>query len=250
MTTPTYHVIIPARYGSHRLPGKPLLDIAGKPLIRHVVECAKRTRACSVTVATDDARIAQAVQAFGGAVVMTSPAHPCGSDRIAEAVDELGFDDQEIIVNMQGDEPELPAILVDQVVQLLAGQPSASIATMAAPLDDVMQLDDPSVVKVITDRDGYALYFSRAAIPHTRDIDLSKRMSGLRRHLGIYAYYCGYLRRFATRAVCPPEQRECLEQLRALWYGEKIVCADALEIPAPGIDTPADLERIRRLMER
>ena len=249
-----FHIIIPARYASSRLPGKPLLDIGGKPMIRHVVECAGRSAAASVTVATDDARIEHAVTAFGGTAVMTSPHHRCGADRIAEAVDKLGFADHEIIVNVQGDEPDMPPALINQVAELLAHRQHAAIATASAPLDHCAQLADPSVVKVVTDRDGYALYFSRAAIPWMRDDapagPANPAAGTLRRHLGIYAYRCDYLRRFSKRRACELEKQENLEQLRALWHGEKIACADAVEVPAPGIDTPADLERIRRTTGR
>lgn len=247
MAMPPFHVIIPARYDSNRLPGKPLADIDGKPMIRRVVECARRSAADSVTVATDDARIERAVKEFGGTAVMTSPDHPSGTDRIAEAADKLAFSDREIIVNVQGDEPEIPPALIEQVAELLARREDAVMATASAPLGDAGQLNDPSVVKVVTDRDGYALYFSRAAIPRMRDdTPLPDAAGVVRRHLGIYAYRCGYLRRFARRPVCELEKHEQLEQLRALWHGEKIACAEAVEIPAPGIDTPADLARIRR----
>lgn len=238
-----FHVIIPARYEATRLPGKPLLDIGGKPMIQRVVECASRSAASSVTVATDDVRIEQAVKEFGGAVVMTLSAHPSGSDRIAEAIDHLRLKDHEIIVNVQGDEPDMPAALIDQVAELLAQQQLALMATAATALDDPAQLNDPAVVKVVTDRHGYALYFSRAAIPwHDQ---AAPAPHAVRRHIGIYAYSGGYLRRFCERDVCALEEHEKLEQLRVLWHGEKIACADAVEIPGAGIDTPADLERAR-----
>ena len=238
---PPFHVIIPARYGASRLPGKPLADIGGQPMIQRVVECARRSAAASVSVATDDARIECAVRAFGGAVVMTAGDHPSGTDRIAEAVGKLGFSDAEIIVNLQGDEPEMPPALIDQVAELLARRPLAAMATASAPIDHPEQLDDPSVVKVAVDSAGYARCFSRSAISRSRD----DPAGAARRHLGIYAYRCGYLKQFAQRPVCEPEKRERLEQLRALWHGDKIACAEAVEVPAPGIDTPADLERVR-----
>lgn len=247
-----FHVIIPARYASRRLPGKPLLMIGGKPMIQHVVECATRSAASSVTVATDDARIKQAVQAFGGTAIMTSPNHVCGTDRIAEAIDKLSFSDAEIIVNVQGDEPQMPPALINQVAKLLAKQSLAALATLAVPLDNPAQLKDSAVVKVVVDRDGYALYFSRAAIPWVRD-ETEKAVKNVtqvvQRHLGIYAYAGDYLRRFSKRQACELEKYEKLEQLRALWYGEKIACAQAVAIPAPGIDTTADLARIRQTSE-
>ncbi|MGI9311663.1 MAG: 3-deoxy-manno-octulosonate cytidylyltransferase [bacterium] len=282
---PRFHVIIPARYQSQRLPGKPLLDVGGKTMIERVVECARRSGAKSVAVATDDARIERAVRAFGAVAVMTSPRHACGADRIAEATDALRLDADEIVVNLQGDEPQMPPALIDQFAALLARDRDAAIATAMAPLD-AAQWHDPSVVKVVVNGDGDALYFSRAPIPWSPDRDddddngddsrrgfsdrqgaqrvnegayentqpkepggatrpSGKNTSEARRHLGIYAYRCGYLRRFAARGACALEARERLEQLRALWHGDRIVCADAVEVPAAGIDTPADLERVR-----
>ena len=239
-----FHVLIPARYASTRLPGKPLVDIAGKPMIQRVVECAARSAAASVTVATDDERIARAVGGFGGAAIMTAAAHQSGTDRIAEAAEKLGIGDHEIIVNLQGDEPQMPASLIDQVAELLARQAAdgALMATASAPLD-AAQMDDEAVVKVVTDRAGFALYFSRAAIARPRD---SAAPPTARRHLGIYAYRHAYLKIFAARPPCAPEKAEQLEQLRTLWHGEKIACAEAVETPPPGVDTPEDLARIRR----
>ncbi|MDD9858415.1 MAG: 3-deoxy-manno-octulosonate cytidylyltransferase [Gammaproteobacteria bacterium] len=240
-----FHIIIPARYGARRLPGKPLLDLGGKPMIQRVVECARRSAAASVTVATDEARIARAVTDFGGTAVMTAAHHLCGTDRIAEAAAHLGFEEHEIIVNLQGDEPLMPPALIDQVARHLAHRLHAAMATASAPLDPG-QLTDPSVVKVVTDRDGYALYFSRAAIAWMRDAPHHDATAVARRHIGIYAYRCGYLQRFSARPACALEQHEQLEQLRGLWYGDRIACAEAVEIPAAGIDTPGDVARIRR----
>jgi len=237
-----FHVIIPARYASRRLPGKPLLDIGGKPMIVRVVECARRSAAASVTVATDDRRIARAAGDFGAKAVMTAREHRCGAERINEAADALGLADEEIIVNVQGDEPDMPAALIDQVAHLLAQKPLASMATAAAPLD-AAQLHRTSVVKVVADCDGYALFFSRAAIAWPAE---GAPRGIARRHLGIYAYRREYLRRFASLDACELERSEQLEQLRALWHGDKIACADALEAPSAGIDTRADLERARR----
>ena len=254
MKMTSFHIIIPARYGSSRLSGKPLAKIGGLPMIQHVVERAKRSAAASVIVATDDDRIARAVsdQPDGCLSAMTSPDHASGTDRIAEAVDNLDFADHEIIVNVQGDEPDMPPALIDQVAELLAQEADhgAVMATASAPLDTPAQLHDPSVVKVVTDRDGYALYFSRAAIGRRHAEEALPDAASVRRHIGIYAYRCGYLRQFAQRPVCELEKHEQLEQLRVLWYGEKIACAEAVEIPAPGIDTPADLVRIRRAIGR
>lgn len=241
-----FHIIIPARYGARRLPGKMLLDLGGKPMIQRVVECARHSAAASVTVATDDARIARAVTDFGATAVMSDALHSCGTDRIAEAAARLGFEEHEIIVNLQGDEPLMPPALINQVAQHLARRPCAAMATASAPLAPG-QLADPSVVKVVTDQDGYALYFSRAAIARRPAPPEHDGTTVARRHIGIYAYRYGYLRRFSARPACALEQYERLEQLRVLWYGDRIACAEALEIPATGIDTPDDAARIRRI---
>ncbi len=245
-----FHVIIPARYGSSRLPGKVLLPIGGKPVIQHVVERCSQSAAQCVVVATDDQRILEAVEAFAGIAVLTSPHHPSGSDRIAEAVNILGLDDDAIIINVQGDEPTMPGALIDQLAGALVNDAAASMATACVRLDDQDQLADPAVVKVVRDRKGHAVYFSRATIPWVR----GETSSGLaqcavqyaRRHLGIYAYRAGYLRVFAARGSCELENLEKLEQLRGLWHGDKILCVDAIAVPEPGIDTPIDLHRARR----
>ena len=250
MNTPLFHVIIPARYASHRLPGKALLDIGGKPMIQHVVERCNQSAAKSVVVATDDDRIVDVVKGFGGDAVLTSRDHPSGSDRIAEACRILGLEDQDIIVNVQGDEPDMPAALIDQVAQALASDGVASMATASTLLEDRSQLTDPSVVKVVTDRKGYAIYFSRATIPWVRSENSSKLAETAikygRRHLGIYAYRAGYIKTFAARESCELENLEKLEQLRGIWYGDRILCVDAVDTPGPGIDTEQDLERARK----
>lgn len=251
-----FHILIPARLNATRLPRKPLLPIGDKPMIQHIVERAQQSGARSITVATDHAEVQAAVQAFANhtdttttQAILTSPDHPCGSDRIAEAIDLLNLPDDTLIVNVQGDEPQIPPRLITQVADLLAQKqpdtPAIKIATATAPLADPAHLTDPSIVKVVTDHADNALYFSRAAIPHQRDGDESDTPQKPRRHLGIYAYRAAYLREFAKRPPCPLEQHEKLEQLRALWYGDKIACAQAIEIPPPGIDTPADLARVR-----
>jgi 3-deoxy-manno-octulosonate cytidylyltransferase (CMP-KDO synthetase) len=250
MSTPPFHVIIPARYASHRLPGKALLDIGGKPMIQHVVERCKQSAARSVVVATDDNRIVEVVKGFGADVILTSTDHPSGSDRIAEASRILSLEDREIIVNVQGDEPDMPAALIDQVALVLANDGAASMATACTLLEDHSQLTDPSVVKVVIDRSGYAMYFSRATIPWVRSENSSKlaqtALQHGRRHLGIYAYRAGYIQEFAARESCELENLEKLEQLRGLWYGDRILCVDAVQTPGPGIDTEQDLERARK----
>lgn len=248
-----FHVIIPARYASTRLPGKPLLDIAGKPMIRHVWEQALKSQALSVTVATDDQRIADACAAFGADVVMTRADHPSGTDRLQEVVTSMGLEPGDCVVNVQGDEPMIPPSLIDQVAANLLSHPQASIATLAEPLTDIEAIFNPNVVKLVTDHQGFALYFSRAPIPWCRDSfaaqprEIPEGMS-FRRHIGLYAYKVGFLHDYVRWAPSPLETAESLEQLRALWFGCRIQVADACEAPAAGIDTIDDLERVRAML--
>lgn len=248
-------VIIPARYGSTRLPAKPLSDIGGKPLIQYVHERAHEAGADEVIIATDDVRIRDAAQAFGAQVCMTDTAHTSGTDRIAEVARLRGYSDDAIVVNLQGDEPLMPPTLLRQVATNLANHPPAAIATLCEAITDPAHLFEPSIVKVVMDREGYALYFSRATVPWDRD----HFASGARtlpprtryyRHMGMYAYRAGFLRSYAGLPPCPLEQSESLEQLRALWYGHRIHVAEALERGEAGVDTPADLERIRAVLAR
>ncbi len=226
------------------------MDIAGKPMIQRVVEQAQQSAASWVIVATDDVRIETAVKEFGGEVVMTSTEHQSGGDRIAEATTILGLDDDCLIVNVQGDEPDMPPSLINQVAELLESKPEAAMATASAPLENDEQLLDPSIVKVVTDKDDYALYFSRATIPWVRSESSSDMADNavdiVRRHLGIYAYRSGYIQQFSSRSPCSLEQLEKLEQLRVLWHGERIACAYANEIPSPGVDNTQDLDNARR----
>lgn len=241
------HVIIPARFASTRLPGKPLLDIAGQPMIVRVVERAQASGAERVVVATDDERIERAVRAFGADVIMTRSDHPSGTDRLAEAVARLDLDDNAIVVNLQGDEPLMPPSLIREVATLLAARPGAAMATACHAITSREDFLDPNVVKVVTDDQGYALYFSRAPIPWPRDVMLGKSSSPLKafRHIGLYAYRAGFVARYAGWPACPLETTESLEQLRVLWHGEKIAVVEADEAPPAGVDTPEDLERVR-----
>jgi 3-deoxy-manno-octulosonate cytidylyltransferase (CMP-KDO synthetase) len=251
--TQAFTVVIPARYASTRLPGKPLQDIAGKPMIQHVWEQARRSTAQRVVVATDDARIVEACQAFGAEVLATRVDHNSGTDRLAEVASQLGLPADAIVVNVQGDEPLIPPAIIDQVAANLAAHPEAGIATLAEPIRDVQALFNPNVVKVAADLDGLALTFSRAPLPWARDAFAASRdqlPAGVpyRRHIGIYAYRAGFLHDFVAWGPCWLENTECLEQLRALWHGVRIHVADALEAPPAGVDTPEDLERVRRLL--
>ncbi|MBE2895553.1 3-deoxy-manno-octulosonate cytidylyltransferase [Pasteurellaceae bacterium HPA106] len=251
-----FTVIIPARFASSRLPGKPLADIVGKPMIQHVWEQAKKAGAQRVVVATDDERVKSAVEQFGGEVCMTSASHNSGTERLAEVIDVLGLSDDDIVVNVQGDEPLIPPAIIQQVANLLAGS-KAKMATLAVPIDEASELANPNVVKALCDKDGYVLYFSRAPIPWHRDEFAAQAVSNAQsavrafpylRHIGLYAYRAGFIRQYIAWAPSPIEQIESLEQLRVLWYGEKIHIAIAQETPAVGVDTEEDLEKVRQIL--
>ncbi|PAV49910.1 3-deoxy-manno-octulosonate cytidylyltransferase [Pseudomonas sp. HAR-UPW-AIA-41] len=248
-----FTVVIPARYASSRLPGKPLQDIAGKPMVQHVWEQAKKSAASRVVIATDDARIVEACQAFGAEVLLTDAGHNSGTDRLAEVATQLQLAPDAIVVNVQGDEPLIPPAIIDQVAANLAAHPEAGIATLAEPIDSIETLFNPNAVKVSSDINGLALTFSRAPLPWARDALARSRdelPAGVpyRRHIGIYAYRAGFLHDFVAWGPCLLEDTECLEQLRALWHGVRIHVADALQSPPAGVDTPEDLERVRRLL--
>lgn len=254
----SFVVVIPARYASTRLPGKPLADIHGKPMVQHVVEKALQSGADRVIVATDDARVQQALLSTGVEVCMTSPDHQSGTERLAEVCRHYGFAADTIIVNVQGDEPLIPPAIIRQVADNLAAA-TAPMATLSVPIRDAEEAFNPNAVKVVTDKDGYALYFSRATIPWDRDrFAASDRIAGsheqigdhYQRHIGIYAYRAGFIQRYVDWAPSVLEQVEALEQLRVLWYGEKIHVAQALEAPPVGVDTQADLEKVRAFLAK
>ncbi|EEY38220.1 3-deoxy-manno-octulosonate cytidylyltransferase [Vibrio mimicus] len=248
----SFTVVIPARYQSTRLPGKPLADIGGKPMIQWVYEQAMQAGADRVIVATDDKRVEQAVQAFGGVVCMTSPDHQSGTERLAEVVEKMAIPADHIVVNVQGDEPLIPPVIIRQVADNLAAC-SAPMATLAVEIEDEAEVFNPNAVKVITDKNGYALYFSRATIPWDRDnfakVDRSIAQP-LLRHIGIYAYRAGFINTYLHWQPSQLEKIECLEQLRVLWHGEKIHVAVALEAPPAGVDTPEDLEVVRQFIAK
>jgi len=235
-------VIIPARYAASRLPGKLLLDLAGKPVIEHVVERAMQSGARRVVVATDDIRIERALGHTGAEIVLTHADHQSGTDRIAQAAEILNLPDDEIIINVQGDEPDMPAELIQQMAITLVSQNDADMCTACTAITDPALINDPNVVKVVRDAQQRALYFSRAPIAFDRD---AQHAFAYRRHLGIYAYRAAYVIAFSAAPVCALEKTEKLEQLRALYRGETIYCPDAIRAPGIGIDTPADLERAR-----
>lgn len=243
-------VVIPARYASTRFPGKPLVEIDGKPMLAHVIDRARESGAEEVVVATDDARIEQAATAYGCDVAMTRSDHASGTDRIAEVVDQRGWKDDAIVVNAQGDEPLLPPQMIRAVAKSLQTHPDAAIATACHRIDEIGEFLDPNAVKVVFDDNGYALYFSRAPIPWPRDAfarernALPQRLPAFR-HIGIYAYRCAFLRAYTALPPAPIERFESLEQLRALAHGYRIAVAIAEQAPPPGIDTPADLARLQ-----
>lgn len=240
------HVIIPARYASTRLPGKPLADIAGKPMIQHVYERARESGARSVTVATDDARIRDACEKFGARVVMTAETHRSGTERLAEAIGQLRLSADAIVVNVQGDEPLMPPALIRRTAEVLAAHTDAVVATVCCPILENAELQNPNVVKVVRDARGYALYFSRAPIPFARDGGRAPAC----RHIGLYAYRAGYVAQYLKLALSPYEQAEQLEQLRVLWHGGRIVLWETDQTPPAGVDSPEDLERVRTLLKK
>jgi 3-deoxy-manno-octulosonate cytidylyltransferase (CMP-KDO synthetase) len=247
-----YSIVIPARMASQRLPGKPLLDIAGRSLIEHVYRRARASSARNVVIATDSEEIVEAAQAFGARAVLTSADHQSGSDRIAECADQLGWDDDALVVNLQGDEPLMPAACLDQAAALLGADREAAAASLYWPITDAAEAADPNVVKVVVGRDGAALYFSRSVVPHARgfsDLEAALR-SGLawKRHIGLYAYRAGALRAFAAMRPTPLESAEKLEQLRFLEHGLRIVMAEAAAPIPAGVDTPQDLQRVAGLI--
>lgn len=247
-------VVIPARHASTRLPGKPLADIGGRPMVVRVAERARASGAREVIVATDHPDVMAAVVGHGFDACMTRADHACGTDRIAEVVRSRGYADDTLLVNVQGDEPLMDPGLIGDLARHLAERPRASMATACHPLSDMADMLNPNVVKVVLDRDGWALYFSRAPIPYARDsfgAAAPALPAGLPayRHLGIYAYRAGFLAHYSALPPAPLERFEALEQLRALWHGERIAMMVTSRAAGPGVDTPADLERARQLTQ-
>jgi 3-deoxy-manno-octulosonate cytidylyltransferase (CMP-KDO synthetase) len=245
-------VVIPARYASTRLPGKALLDIAGRPMVVHVADRAQASGAAEVLVAVDDERVAHAVREHGHRAVMTSARHASGTDRLAEVTRLQGWSAERIVVNVQGDEPRIAPGLIREVARTLADHPEAEMSTACHALHSVRELFDPNCVKVVLDRAGDAMYFSRAPIPWARDAFAHGRSvlpAGLPvyRHIGIYAYRCGFLAAYPQLQPPAIETFEALEQLRALWHGHRICVAIAQDAPEAGVDTAEDLEAVRRL---
>jgi 3-deoxy-manno-octulosonate cytidylyltransferase (CMP-KDO synthetase) len=245
-----FTVIVPARLASTRLPNKPLADIGGVPMIVRVAQRAALSQARQVVVATDSVEVQRACEQHGIPALMTRADHASGSDRLAEACEQLGLDGKETVVNVQGDEPLIAPAMIDACARTLAEQPHCVMATVAHELDDPSEFANPNVVKLVTDKAGIALYFSRAPMPWWRDGGgaLPCGRNAALRHVGLYAYHAGFLRRFPQLAVSPLEQIESLEQLRVLWHGERIAVHVSAERPGPGVDTPEDLARVRALI--
>ncbi len=249
--TGTFHVVIPARYGSNRLPGKPLVDLAGKPMIVRVAELAGRTGAIDVTVATDDKRVLEAVRAYGLDAILTRSEHRSGSDRVNEVAEQLGFSGESIVINLQGDEPLLPPQLISQLAEAMAADPSCRVCTLREAITATEQMQDPDLVKVVFDTNDSALYFSRAAIPANRADNNYDRLAELGnlgwRHVGLYGFRVAALSEFVRLPPSSLERGEMLEQLRLLESGVGIKVIEAgLPVPA-GVDTAADLERVRKI---
>ena len=244
----SYFIIIPARYSSTRLPGKPLLDIAGKPMIQYVYERAKSSSAEQVIVATDDQRILDAVEAFGGRAIMTNKDHPSGTDRLEEVVRKLKLDDEKIVVNLQGDEPLLSVNAIEQVATNLAVNSDCGMATLCERINDNNELVNTNVVKVVRDLANHALYFSRSTIPYPRDGEFEAKKGGWYRHMGIYAYRVNVLKQYVQWPPAPLERSEMLEQLRALYNNIRIHCDEGCESIPAGVDTQADLDRVRKIL--
>jgi len=246
-----FTVLIPARLASTRLPNKPLADIGGVPMVvrvaQRVMSLTSPAGKVRVVVAADSPDIITACQTHGVEAVLTRVDHPSGSDRLAEACQLLGLSDDGIVVNVQGDEPLIDPALVGAVAQLLTQRPEASMSTAAHAIDNWVEFTNPNVVKVVLDARGLALYFSRAPIPHWRDQVCALPSPAPLRHIGIYGYRVGFLRQFPTLAQAPIEITESLEQLRAMWHGHRIAVHISKHAPGPGVDTPEDLERVRRL---
>ena len=242
-----FAVVIPSRYASQRLPGKPLIEIRGKPMIQHVYERACASAATQVVIATDDERIAEAAESFGATVCMTSARHQSGTERIAEVADVMDWPDDKVVVNLQGDEPTMPPQLIDQCAALL-GDATADVATLASPFLSQSDFENPNCVKVVRDLAGHAIYFSRATIPYPRDGDRDARAVALHHH-GIYAYRCGVLRRFVAAEPSDLEVCEQLEQLRALSLGMTIAVGVPAERPGAGVDVADDIARVERELQ-
>lgn len=249
----SYRVVIPARYSSLRLPGKPLRLLAGKTMLEHVYHRACQSGAEDVIIATDDPRIDEAAKSFNAHVCLTADTHTSGTERLAEVVSVCAFDDNDIIVNLQGDEPLMPVACIEQVAQALQDNPQAQVSTLCARIHKSEEIFDPHIVKVVRDKNETALYFSRAPIPwfqgkfDQRPAELSEQAEHYR-HIGLYAYRAGYIKTYVNQSPAMMETVESLEQLRVLWHGGKIIVPEAVAVPGPGVDTEEDLKKVEALL--
>ena len=244
-----YKIVIPARYGSSRLPGKPLIELAGKPMVQHVYERALATGISDIVIATDDQRIYDVAIGFGAQVIMTSVDHENGTERIAEVAKKLGWHDDDVIVNVQGDEPLIPRELIELTAKGLLDHPEAGMSSLCTPITSAEDAFDPNAVKAVLDNRGFAMYFSRAPIPWDRDLykhgaDKITEIAPVFRHIGMYGYRVSFLKQYSEMEMTALEQAECLEQLRALCYGVKIHMGVIDQPPGHGVDTPADVARV------
>lgn len=251
----SFRIVIPARFASTRLPGKPLREICGKPMIVHVIERAKHSNAEEVIVATDSQEIADAISNLDIRVCITHENHQSGTERLSEVIEQLGFDDEQILINLQGDEPMMPAVCLNQVGQALEEDNNVKMATLCTPLTDIDELFDPHAVKVVRDINDFALYFTRAAVPWSRDCFNEKprelpKNQDYQRHIGLYGYRAGFIRQYLDWQSSDIEKTESLEQLRVLYYGEKIKVITAETPPGPGVDTIEDLDRVCELLSK
>ena len=251
----SFRIVIPARFASTRLPGKPLRDICGKPMIVRVIEQAKKSNAEEVIVATDSQEIVDALSEIDVQVCITREDHQSGTERLSEVIEKMGFDDDQILVNLQGDEPMMPPVCLNQVGQALELDSQVKMATLCTPLTDLEELFDPHAVKVVRDINDYALYFTRAAVPWSRDCfnEMPRKMpqgQDYQRHIGLYGYRAGFIKQYLEWQSSDIEITESLEQLRVLYYGEKIKVISAEIAPGPGVDTIDDLSRVCELLEK
>lgn len=251
----SFRIVIPSRFASTRLPGKPLRDICGKPMIAHVIEKAQQSDAEEVIVATDSNEIAEAIAALDVRVCMTHENHQSGTERLSEVIEQLGFDDDQILINLQGDEPMMPAVCLNQVGHALEQDDNLKMATLCTPLTDIDELFDPHAVKVVRDINDFALYFTRAAVPWSRDCfnESPREMptsQEYQRHIGLYGYRAGFIRQYLEWQSSDIEKTESLEQLRVLYYGEKIKVITAEIPPGPGVDTVDDLDKVCELLQK
>jgi 3-deoxy-manno-octulosonate cytidylyltransferase (CMP-KDO synthetase) len=253
----SFRIVIPSRIASTRLPGKPLRDICGKPMIAHVVEQAQQSEADEVIVATDSNEIADAISHLGIRICMTHADHQSGTERLSEVIEQLGFTDDQILINLQGDEPMMPPVCLNQIGQALEADASLKMATLCTPLTEIEELFDPHAVKVVRDINDFALYFTRAAVPWSKDwsrdcFNETPRQlptnQQYQRHIGLYGYRAGFIRQYLAWPSSDIEKTESLEQLRVLYYGEKIKVITAASMPGPGVDTMDDLNRVCALL--